>query len=657
VTYSKAGDNYYSVPWLYSVKDGRSTAIGDGLTNDQNPVFSADGKYLFFASTRHFAPQIGNFDNEYIFPDGTGLYLYTLAADTESPLKAQSDEETPAPEKKDGEKKAGDDKGAKADKGKEAGKGEEGKEGDAEKTPEVKIDLVGLTGRLVKLPVDPGNYFSLAAGKGKLFYLTVEAGAAGGDDDDGAPRGATLKFYDLEEREEKTVLAGVNGYELSKDGSKILVALGGGGFALIDAAAGQKVEDKLPTESLQSVVDPKAEWKQMFDEAWRLERDFFYDPNMHGVDWKEMHDRYGVLVPYASHRSDLNYLLGELIAELSCSHAYVGGGDYPQVPRVGVGLLGADYEVDPASGRYRFQKIYRESEWNQGVTAPLGAPGINVKEGDYLLRVNGQDLKVPADVFAAFQGTAGRPVSILVNSKPDTAGAKEYLVDPVGNESDLRYTSWVSDNRKKVADATGGRVAYIHVPDTAVRGQVEFSKGFYSQIDRDGLILDGRFNSGGWIPDVMVQRLARKPLSWWARREYKNFRTPTQAMTGPKVCVTNEYAGSGGDALPYYFREWGLGPLVGKRTWGGLVGISRNLPLVDGGVVTIPDFGFFNLKGNWDVENHGVDMDVEVEQWPNLVVEGKDPQLEKAIEIINAQLKQNPPENPTKPKYPVKAGG
>lgn len=654
VVYSKAADNYYSVPWLYSVKDGKSTAIGDGLTDDQNPVVSADGKYLFFRSNRHFAPQLGAFDNAYIFPDATGLYLYTLAADTESPLKVQSDEETPAPEKKDEEKKGGEDKGGKAEKG----KGEEGKEGEGDKAADAKIDLAGLTGRLVKLPVSPGNYFGLAAGKGKLFYLSVDAGPIGGgdDDEDGPPRGATLKFFDLEEREEKTVMSGVNGFELSGDGSKILVALGGGGLALIDPAPGQKAEDKLPVDDLQAVVDPKAEWKQMFDEAWRLERDFFYDPNMHGVDWKEMHDRYGQLVPYAAHRSDLNYLLGELIAELDCSHAYVGGGEYPRVPRVGVGLLGADYELDAASGRYRFSKIFRESEWNQDVTAPLGAPGVNVKEGDYLLRVNGQDLKAPTDVFAVFQGTAGRPISILVNSKPDTAGAKEYLVDPVGNEGDLRYTDWVSGNRKKVAEATGGRVAYIHVPDTAVRGQVEFSKGFYSQIDREGLILDGRFNSGGWIPDVLVQTLARKPLSWWARREYKSFRTPNQALAGPKVCLTNEYAGSGGDAVPYYFREWGLGPLVGKRTWGGLVGISRNLPLVDGGGVTIPDFGFYNVKGQWDVENHGVDMDVEVEQWPHLMVEGKDPQLEKAIEIINQQLREKPPQKPAPPKYPVKAG-
>lgn len=649
LTYSKALDNYYSQIALHEVATGRTTMIGDGTTDDVEPVFDPEGKILAFRSQRHLDPSFGNFDNTWIFDNTSGLYAITLTKDGESPVKVESDEETPkADDKADkgGDAKKGGDK-------KDAGKKDEEKGGGDEAAP-VKIDLDNLAARTAKLPVDPGNYAGLTMVKGKLVYLSRAASEIQEDVEDQG--GAwDLMFYDFEEREAKTILSGVTTYAPTADGSKLLVKAGRG-WGIVDVAADQKIDEPVPVDGLQALVDPKAEWKDMFVEAWRHERDFFYQPSMHGLDWTAIRRRYEPLAGFCAHRSDLNYLLGEMIAELNCSHAYVWGGDYPKVPRVGVGLLGADYELDAASGRYRFQRVFRQSEWNQDVLAPLGQPGIDVKGGDYLLSVDGKDVRAPHDVFEYFQNTADRPVQIRVNSRPDTAGSKVYLVEPVGSESDLRYTAWVDGNRRKVEEATGGRAGYLHIPDTGIRGHVEFSKGFYRSIDKEAIVVDGRYNGGGFIPDEMIQKLARKPLGYFARRDYRAFRSPGASIDGPKVFLTNEYAGSGGDALPYYFRAWGLGPVVGKRTWGGLVGISRDLPMIDGGIVTMPDIGFFSLDGKWAVENHGVDVDFDIDQLPELVIAGHDPQLEKGIELVREALAKNPPKRPAPPAAPDRSG-
>lgn len=649
LAYTTNGENGFGMIHLFGLKEGRSTFVTGGASNDSDPVFDAEGKHLFFTGARHFNPEFGGFDDGvWLFTKPVGLFAVTLTAGADSPLKPESDEETPGT----------DDKADKGDKGDKGGKSEKGGKGDDAKgddaPPPVKIDLEGLGDRVVELPVDPGAYGQLRAAKGKLFFLSFPTSQNFNDDEEGGGGGAELKFYDLEAREEKSVMAGVAGYELSKDGSKALVVMPGNAAAIVDAGADQKAEDKVPLGDLRGNVNPKAEWGQMFAEAWRLERDFFYDPKMHGLDWQEIRRRYEPLVAHAAHRADLNYILGEMIAELNCSHTYVGGGEMPDVPHVNVGLLGAVYELDAASGRYRFQKIYRKSEFNQGVLAPLGAPGVKVNEGDYLLKVEGRDVKAPEDVFAAFQGTAKRPISITVNSRPDTVGSRTCVVTPLGNDYELRYLDWVEGNRRKVSEATGGRVAYMHVPDTAVRGVIEFSRALYAQNGKDGLILDGRYNSGGFIPSGMVEMLARRPLSRWARREYQDFRTPFVGIHGPMVCITNEYAGSGGDAIPYFFRLHGLGPVIGHRTWGGLVGISRGIALIDGGNVTMPDFGLYNLKGQWDVENHGIDPDLEVIQDMGAVVSGRDPQLEKAIEMEKEKLKELPP-TPSRPAYPDKS--
>ena len=401
-------------------------------------------------------------------------------------------------------------------------------------------------------------------------------------------------------------------------------------------------------------VDPRAEWEQIFNEAWRLERDFFYDPNMHGVDWDLMKKRYGELLPYVAHRSDLTYIIGELIGELCTSHTYVGGGKTPKIDRYGVGLLGCDFEADPDADYYRFKKIYKGENWKDGRTAPLTEPGVLVKEGDYLISVDGKEIKYPENPFLYFEKTAGKQVKIKVNSKPEAEDAKEYTVKPVSSDGELRYLDWVNTNRQMVEKATNGRVGYIHVPNTSISGLNEFTRGFFGQVRKEGLIVDVRNNAGGMIPSMFLERLQRRLISLWWPREGQMGLTPSKAFHGPMACIINEYAGSGGDAFPYYFRELGLGPLIGNRTWGGLVGISRGIPLMDGGYVTCPEFAFMNLEGEWDVENHGVDADIPIDNRPDLVVAGRDPQLEKAIEVVMDKLEKEPVKLPPRPPFPIK---
>jgi tricorn protease len=363
-------------------------------------------------------------------------------------------------------------------------------------------------------------------------------------------------------------------------------------------------------------------------------------------------------VPYVAHRADLDYVLGELQGELSTSHTYVRpSGDIPQAPKVEIGLLGADYKLDTESGLYRFKTLYGARDWNSSTEAPLGMPGILVKEGDYLLSVNGQPVKAPMNLYAAFQGTTGKQTVITVGATPDDPKPRSYTVKPIASEGSLRYAAWVAANREKVAKATGGRVAYIHVPDTSVPGIQEFTKQYYPQVDKQGLIVDERYNAGGQVPFFYTEKLARRTLVYWSNRDGNDERTPATGIDGPKCILINQFAGSGGDAFPYFFREQGIGPLIGKRTWGGLVGYSHDLPLVDGGGITMPDFGMWDpYKGEWAVENHGVDPDIEVENTPSDVISGHDPQLERAIQWTQEQLQKNPPKKYLRPKYKVQEG-
>ncbi|MGB7624138.1 MAG: PDZ domain-containing protein [Terriglobia bacterium] len=668
LTYSRTGANRFGAIQLYSLEQKKVSPVTDGFLADSEPVFDPTGKYLYFISSRNFHPSFSDFELNPTFSNTRGIHAVTLKADAASPFVPESDEEKGAEkkdekkdEKKGGDqdKKSGDENKSDASKpaaaepttkpeGKDAKKDEKK---DEKKIPDVVIDLEGIGNRIVNVPIPAGNYVGLSVAKDKLFYLSVPVVGAGALPP-GAPPQNSLHVYDLKKREDAVIISGIGPYDVSKDGDKVLYrsqqTLG-----IVESAAGKKVGDgKLNLSGLEVKIDPRAEWNQMFNEAWRIERDFYYDPNMHGLDWPKMKERYGQLLPYVADRTDLNYLIGEMIAELSTSHAYVGGGETPEIQRVSGGLLGVDFDAD--QGFYRFKKIYRGENWDSSLRSPLTEPGVNVKTGDYLIAVNGRLLRTPTDPYSYFEELAEKQVTLKVNSKPSEEGAREVTVQPIRDESGLRYLDWVESNRRKVAEATGGRVGYMHVPDTAIAGVQEFSKAYYAEIGKEGLVVDERFNSGGFIPDFFVERLSRKLLSLWAPREGADFLTPGAAIYGPKVILANGFSGSGGDAFPYYFRRYKIGPIIGERTWGGLVGISRNIPMLDGGFVTAPEFGLWSPDngGHWDVENHGVDPDIEIDNRPDLVVQGHDPQLEKAIEWVKEALSKEPAK-PKRPAYKI----
>ncbi len=650
LAYSKADDAGFGRLALYSLESAKPVMVTDGMTDDFGPAFDPDGKYLYFVSRRTLNPQFGGFEEDFSYSATTKIYAMTLQDSLLTPVPPQSDEESAADAKKDEDGKGKD---AAATKDGKAGKDAKAADAKADEPKAIKIDLAGIGSRVAVLPVPAGRYGALAAFKGKLLFATFEPD----NGDDGPPAG-TVKSFDFEKRETKTILSGVTGGAYSKDGSKLLYR-SPDGFGIVDAAEGKKVGDgKVATDGIMTTVDPRQEWLQIFNEVWRLERDFYYDPAMGGLDWKAVGERYRQLLPYVAHRADLDYVLGDLQGELSTSHTYVRpSGDIPQAPHVDIGLLGADYSLDPKSGLYRFERIFRARDWNSSTEAPLGMPGIRVKEGDVLLAVNGQPVKAPMNLYAAFQGTTGKQTVITVGTTADDPKPRSYTVKPVAAEGSLRYAAWVAANREKVAKATDGKVAYIHVPDTTVPGIQEFTKQYYPQVDKHGIIVDERFNAGGQVPFFYTEKLARKTLVYWSNRDGNDQRTPATGIDGPKCILINQFAGSGGDAFPYFFREQGIGPLIGKRTWGGLVGYSHDLPLVDGGGVTMPDFGMWDpYKGEWAVENHGVDPDIEVENTPSEVVAGHDPQLERAIQWTLEQLQKNPPKKYLRPKYKVQEG-
>jgi tricorn protease len=541
-----------------------------------------------------------------------------------------------------------DEKG-KDEKGKDEKKAEADKKegGEKKEAKPVEIDLEGLESRMVLLPPTAGYYFNVAAAKGKLAYRRAAQQSRDGETK------ATLYVYDFEEREEKTVLADLDGAILSGDGTRVLVNRKLD-FSLIDLKPDQKFDKKLPTGELMMTVDPQAEWQQIYNDAWRMERDLFYDPGMHGVDWKAMKARYGKLLKDCVTREDVNFVIGELISELNASHAYRGGGDVEVPARLETGLLGADFALE--NGAYRIKKILRGADWDAQVRGPLAQPGLKVKEGDYLLAVNRIPLDIHQDPWAAFQGLAAKTVILSVNDKPTLEGARDVIVETLVNEYQLRYWDWIETNRRYVEKASGGRIGYVYVPDTAVGGQNDLVRQFHGQWDKAGLIIDERFNSGGQIPDRFVELLGRKTLNYWGVRDGKDWQWPTVAHDGPMAMLINGWSGSGGDLFPHYFKNAGLGPLIGRRTWGGLIGISGAPALIDGGTVTVPTFGIFSKEGQWVVEGHGVEPDIEVIDDPALLAQGKDPQLDRAIQEVEAELKKHPPLATPKPVYPNRSG-
>jgi tricorn protease len=637
LAYSKAGENGFNSIFLYNLADEKTHRVTSDFTVETAPCFDDQGKYLFFASAQHFQPTLGGFDLKPIWANQDGLYLVTLRQDVENPFAPESDEVEVKEDEED------------EDKDKKKDDAEEDEDEDKEDQV-IEIELEGLVDRMVALDVEAGNYFGLAFSKGNLFYVSRPF-APGGGRGNGNGR-SSINLFDMEEREEKTVLEGAGSFALSADGKKIFYRMRGQ-FGIVDAKADQKpAKEALRTGELEARVDPRAEWRQMFRDAWRQERDFFYDPGMHGVNWDHMYERYGQMVPYVAHGSDFTYLLGELIGELNSSHSYARPGDRPDPKRVGTGLLGCDFTVDRESGRYRFGRIFTDRDWNSDTPTPLHQPGVEVKLDDYLLSVDGVELKTGTNPYSLLENKVGKQVVLKVGPGPSDKDSREITVVPIASEFNLRYEAWVQDNRRKVDELSGGKIGYLHMPNTAVGGQIGFAKGYYPNLRKEGLIIDERFNGGGFIPDFFMNILRQKLVNLWKPRYGQDWRTPGTAFLGHMAMISNGYAGSGGDALPYYFKYYELGEVIGTRTWGGLVGISRGIRLMDGGGVTFPEFGLFNVNGQWDVENHGVDPTIVVDNLPHEEIAGRDAQLETAVKVLLEKIKAQPVEAPSHGDFP-----
>ena len=623
-----------SAVFVYDTKDATKHQVTSAYFNDQAPTFDPEGKYLYYQSDRTFAPVYSDFDNSWTYANPTRLVAVPLRADVPSPVAPRNDVEEG--KKADESKKS--EEGKKGDDGK---KGEEGKKGDEGKPPApVTIDVAGFESRAVILPPEAGRYGELVAIKGKLLYRRLpRAGSSGAK--------AALVYFDFDEREEKTILEDVGAIDVSADGKKVLVTRKDQ-FAIIDVKAGEKFEKPLRTGEMELTVDPAAEWKQMFADAYRFERDFFYDPNMHGVNWAATRDRYRKLLDAAVTRWDVNFVLGEFIAELNSSHTYRGGGDQEEAPSRGVGMLGVDWEL--SGGAYRIKHIVSGGVWDVDVRSPLAEPGLGVKEGDYVLAVNGISLDTGKDPWAAFAGMADQTVLLTVNSTASMTGSKQVAVKCLSSEVELRFREWIEQRRARVEKATDGKVAYVYVQSTGVDAQNELERQFMAQWSKPGLIVDERFNSGGQIPDRFIELLNRPALSYWAVRDAQPRPWPPVGHRGPSVMLINGWSGSGGDAFPFYFREAKLGPLIGTRTWGGLIGISGAPALVDGGGLTVPTFRMFDVRGSWFAEGHGVDPDIPVDEDPAQLAKGVDPQLERAIQEVQTRLQQAPAA-PRQPAY------
>jgi tricorn protease len=635
--------------FLYSLESKKAHKVSQELYDDGDPVFDSEGKYLYFLSNRFFYPIASNIDQRFSYKNTTGIFALTLKADEAAPFGPQNDEEKDEAEKKaDGDKKG------------DAAAPKDGEKKPDEKKTEVKpiqVDLDGLENRISQVPLPAGIYGHLDVRKDKIFYISVPIEATQMGRPGPQQSSGVLHLYDPKKREDKVLLQGVDNYAIDKEGSKLLYRAENN-FGIIEAAPGKKVGDgKIAMDAIQVWSDPKEEWKEILHEAWRIQRDFYWDEKMAGANWAAIGKRYEALLPWVAHRSDLNYIIGEMIAELNTSHTYVGGGDLPDRKHVGVGMLGVDFE--PNGGFFRIKKIYKGENWADDTRSPLTEPGLKAKEGNYLIAVEGQVARSDREPYAYFQGQADRLITLKINDKPSEQGAWDVTVKTIGSESNLRYLNWIENNRRKVAEATGGRVGYMHVPDTAVGGLRMFDKYFIAQQGKDGLIIDERFNHGGWSPDFYTEKLGRRMLLAIAPREGKELVAQT-AFFGPKIMIVNEQAGSGGDLFPYYFKKEKIGPLVGTRTWGGIIGIGGFPPTLDGGFVSAPGWAFWepNDKGSgeWVVENHGVDPDYVVDQRPDLVLQGHDPQLEKAIDLANEGLKKMPAPL-HRPPYPNKAAG
>ena len=672
LAYTQSTASRFHALFLYSIDSGKSTRVSDAMSDVRSPAFDRGGKYLYFTESTNYGTSTSGLDmSSDEFEVTRYVYGLALAGDTPSPVAPQAEDEKKPEERqkdKDKDKEAKEKKNSgdehpdnKSDTDTKAGddteKAEKAKIPEAAKA--VKIDLENLEDRAVAMPIPAAPYTDLTTGKEGVLYLLQGLDRFGGE------RGQTLTRFVVKTKKAEKLAEHIAGFYLSADGEKMLLEMGreepqsaqpdasrpAPTFVIAPADAPVKVgEGKLDLSKMQMRVDPRAEWRQMYHEIWQVERSYFYDPHYHGVNPDAEEAKYRPYLDEVGSRSDLNYLFQEMLGDFSIGHLRGSGGTIPHPNRVPGGLLGADYEI--VDGHYRIKRIYTGEHWNARQHAPLAEPGLKVKEGDFILAVGGQELSGSDDIQRLLEGTAGTQVVLKIASDANGKNAHEVSVTPIGDDLALRNAAWIESNRRKVDQLSGGKLAYVYLPDTAMGGLTNFNRYYFAQLDKQGAVIDERFNAGGQAADYIIQAMQRSLMNWWAPRYGEIYRTPEAAILGPKVMIINSFAGSGGDAMPWYFRQAKLGPLVGERTWGGLVGISGIPTLMDGGRVTSPSFGFFNPEGQWEVENHGVPPDYEVDLEPKAVSEGHDPQLEKGVSLALDELAKHPVPEPHKPAYP-----
>jgi len=640
VTWTRPDDTRIARIWLYSLASSRKFPVTDGWYVSGKPDFSDDGKFLVFESSRDFNRTMSDIEFDFVYDNLQRVYLIALSKDTESPFKPKSDEVQVAAD-------------AKPD-GKPDGKPAEAKDAKKDAAPKVvsvKVDEDGIIDRIVGLPIAASNYRSIHSVGGKVYYVrqdTYDANFL----EPGLEKPKALIVYDLKELKE-TELGAFSDYQITADGKKMLLAVGKE-FAIIDLPTAKiEVQDKLSFDGLEMNLDRHAEWAQIYNESWRQMRDYFFSPTMNGVDWQAMHDKYAALVPYAQTRYDLTYLLGELIGEIHSGHTYVGGGDLPLAPRVQTGLLGAELSRDAQSRAYRIDRILRGGNWQAKLRSPLTEIGVNVSEGDYILAVDGRPVRDMANIYAALVGKVGKEVVLRVNAKPLDEGARSVTVVPIADEAPLYYETWVNHNTDYVSQKTDGQVGYIHIPDMGPDGLAEFAKHFTPQLGKKALIIDERGNGGGNVSPLIIERLTRALVYFDKARNAAPVTDPVDLQVGPKILLMDEFSASDGDVFPYRFKMDGLGKLVGKRTWGGVVGIRATLPIVDGGYIFKPEFAPYSKDGkSWPIESHGVDPDIVVDNDPAKEFAGVDQQLDRAIDEILKELKANGQDIPPPPPFP-----
>jgi tricorn protease len=674
LTYTKQLPSHLRAVFVYSLATGKSLQVTDGLSDAEYPAFDKSGKYLYFTSSTDVGLTTGWLDMSSLdHPVTRSVYLAVLGKDTASPLAPESDEEKIKEEikqaaedkAKEKEKGKGKDKDKKsADTKKDADKKDSNKDKDKDDKDKdkkdepvvVTIDADGIGQRIVALPIPAKNYLALQAGKsGAIFLAEAPIVIRESDYDD---LRTTIQKFDLTKRKLDKFLDDVSDFTISSSGEKMIYRKG----EEFDIAATDEPpsptpppqpkpgEGPLKLDAMEVRIDPRPMWKQAYHETWRIQRDFLYDPNHQGLDLAKLEKKYQPYLDNLGSRSELSYLLEEALGEIQLGHVFVGDGYKPEVKATKTGLLGADYKLE--NGRYRITHVYDGENWNPDLQAPLTQPGVNVKAGDYILAVNGVELLADNEIFSLFEETAGKQVVLKVGPNPDGKNSREVTVVPVPSEIGLSRRAWIEGNRRKVDELSGGRLAYVYLPNTAGGGFTNFNRYYFAQIGKQGAVIDERFNEGGDLADYVIDYLRRPLMSMVTARDGQDFASPVGSIYGPKVMIINEMAGSGGDAMPWYFRKAGIGPLVGKNTWGGLVGIYDYPELIDGGHVTAPRAAIYGLKGEWEVEGHGIAPDYDVELDPALVRQGHDPQLEKAVAVALDLLQQHPLPKPVKPSYP-----